>query len=728
MGRMPTLTSETRVEEAPPEAPRRRLRGPRLRRPGAPALLLAALLAALAYAAFANGATALPDETRLHVGLALATPLALAALLFGGGLRARAPAAAWAGLALLAGFAAWTGISLAWSTAPDLTWAALDRAIAYALVATLAVVLGASLPRAPERVALGYVAVAVAVALYALGGKAMPWLELPGVFDLNHTADFSRLRAPLGYWNALALVCVLAVPLALRAAADPERRRVGGLALLLALVPLLATVALSYSRGGIAVLVLSLAVLVALGPGRVRLLAFGAVAAAGALPALVVAFVRDDLTDDGLSIAARTDDGFLFLAALVLGLAATVAAGLWLRRNDERLVLGERGRRRALRAAGAVAAAALVLTAGALALSERGLTGTISHEVESFTSLQEDRQDDPSRLLQTSSGNRWVWWNEAGGAFWDRPLLGHGGGTFPLVHLAYRDNEIQVRQAHSVPLQFLAELGLPGALLALGGLGLLALAAGRRIRAARGRERGYAAALGAACAGWGLHMWVDWDWEIPAATLPLLVFLGVLAATPPQARATAPPEPPGEGDATGGRAALLALGTALACAFAVSALLPALARERTSDALVLAGQGTPGALVEAAASAEEARRLNPLAVEPVFAAATVAERRGRYEEASELLAEAVRRQPANPQSWLRIAAFQLKRDDSPRAVAAAAAVLRLDPEHDFAPFFAFHGDPGARSATATGTPLPERRPTVLNPGAVPPAADTPAAP
>lgn len=692
------------------------------RRPAAAGLLLAALAAAIAYACFADGATSLPDESRLQIAIALAVPPALAALLFGGGLRARAPALGWAGLGLLAALALWTGLSLAWTTAPDLTWAALNRTTAYALFAALALVLGASLPRAPERVALAYVAVAVAVAAYALGGKVAPWLELPLAGDLNHTADFSRLRAPLGYWNALALVCALAVPLALRGAADPVRGGRSRLVLLLALVPLLTTVALSYSRGGLLVLAVAAGALVALGPDRLRLIAFGGVAALGTLPGLAVAFGRDDLTEDGLSIAARTDDGLLLLGALVAGAIATLAAGAYLRRADARLVLTPRGRRVARRGALAATAAALVVALGALAASERGVTGTIAHEVDSFTSVQEDRQDDPARLLQTSSGNRWVWWNEAAGAFWDRPLLGHGGGSFPLVHLAYRDNDLQVRQAHSVPLQWLAELGLVGALLGLGGLALLALAAARRIRAARGGERTYAAALAAACAGWGVHMWIDWDWEIPALTLPLLLFLGTLAARP----ATRDRGEAGAGPSVGARAGLLALGTALACAFAVSALLPALARERTSEALVLAGGGGGDGLVEAAARAEAARRLNPLAVEPLFTAATIAERRGRYREAARLLAEAVRRQPANPQVWQRVAAFHLTLDDAPGARDAAAAVLRLDPENDFAGFYVLFGDLGARSATATGTPLPEAPPPPPEPAAPPPAAPPPA--
>ena len=141
-------------------------------------------------------------------------------------------------------------------------------------------------------------------------------------------------------------------------------------------------------------------------------------------------------------------------------------------------------------------------------------------------------------MLRTNSGNRWVWWEEAVGGFADRPVIGHGAGSFPLTHLLYRDNLLQVRNAHSVPLEFLSETGLIGAVLALGALALLGAAAIRVTRArGPGRERGFAIALLAALLAASVHLWIDWDWEIPGVMAFSLIFLGVLAATPAAARA-----------------------------------------------------------------------------------------------------------------------------------------------------------------------------------------------
>ena len=415
------------------------------------------------WALFSEGATSLQNEAGLQIAICATALVTLAGLLFSPRVRMRAPVPALAGLGLLILFAAWAGWSIAWSVAPDLSWVQLNRWGAYALVVALALVLGASLRRAPQRTAIAYLVLATIVALYALGGKVAPWVEIPGLIDLNHTNAFSRLRAPLGYWNALGLVCVLAAPIAVRVAADPEASRRLRTASVVSLVIVLVTLGLTYSRGGILSLLAALAVLVAIGPDRLRLAAYAAIGIAASVPAYVVAVVRDDLTADAIPVAQRTGDGAMLFGALLVGIVAAVVVGRRLMDRDERLALGPAGRRIVnARTALVAAGAALLLGIGALAISEDGVTGTIEREWEDFTSVKQDPQTDPARVLRANSGNRWVWWREAVGAFADEPLHGWGAGSFPLVHRRYRENDLAVRQPHSVPLQFLAETGRGG--------------------------------------------------------------------------------------------------------------------------------------------------------------------------------------------------------------------------------------------------------------------------
>ena len=665
------------------------------------ALVALGLGAVVAYAAFADGAIALPMEARLQVAVAALALGTLAALLFGRGVRVGAGTLGWAGLVLLVVLTAFSGLSLAWSIAPDGTWAEFNRGLSYVLVAAVALVAGASLARPLERFAEGFLVVAALVALYALAGKAIPGVHL-GPLDFNHTEFFSRLRAPLAYWNALSLFCALAVPVALRVAAD--RRRAG----LIAAVLLVTTIGLTYSRGGVASLVVALAMLLVAGPDRLRTGLAAAAAVIGAAPALAVGFARDDLTRDAVPVAERTGDGLLFLVALVAGIALALAIDHLLVQRADRV--GLIPRRRAAALAGVGVAVAVILAIGGLAASERGFTGTISHGFDSFKTVKFERQNDPARILQTNSGNRWVWWSEATGAWADRPVGGGGAGSFPLLHHRYRHNGLEVLQPHSVPLQFLAELGVIGALLMLAALALLATAGARRVvagvRAERsgipaGREHRYAVALLAGVAAWLVHMWFDWDWDIPGVALPFFAALGLLAARPlgTSGRAFAPARATG---ALGARMVALALGAALIAAVAISAVLPSLARDHTQAATTALARGD---FAEAVRQADIAQRLDRVGVDPLLLESRAAGRRGQFALASRVLTDAVHRQPDNPNVWLGVARLELARGDIPAMRAAARRMLELDPVAPVGTYFFLLNDLGVRSATATGTPL-----------------------
>ena len=139
------------------------------------------------------------------------------------------------------------------------------------------------------------------------------------------------------------------------------------------------------------------------------------------------------------------------------------------------------------------------------------------------------------------------------------------------------------------------------------------------------------AALLCASLAWGIHMWFDWDSDIPGVTLPLLIFLGVLAARPPGAQDAVEAIPPQE-DArapAGPRGAGLLAGALILAALATSAYLPWLADDKAAEATLLSAVESDEALEEAAKRADEAMQLNPLSIEPVAAGIAIAQRRGR---------------------------------------------------------------------------------------------------
>jgi hypothetical protein len=684
--------------------------------------LLVALLAAALYAAFAPGAADTPNEMQLEVAVALLGAVVVGATVAGRGLRWRASRETYVALGCLAGFALWSGVTLAWSVAPDATWLTLNRTITYALVAALAVCAGASAPRAIERIALGWLAIAVVVCLYAFGGKATPGLHVNGLFDLDHADQIARLRAPIGYWNALALVLVLAVPIALRVAVDRQRHQAARIGALMAIFLLLATTAMTYSRGGILALGVAMAVMLALGRDRLRVLAAMALAALAAIPVIAIAFGRESLTDSGAPLRERIADGRSITAMTVVMGAMLVAAAWWLLRAEREGSWTPARTRTVGRGLALLAAFYLFASVGAAAKQPGGLGEQISRSWHQFTDQKQDRVADPVRLASTNSGNRWVWWQEAVGSWSDRPFGGWGSGSFPVVHLQYRENSIAVQQVHSAPLQWLTETGVLGFGLAMGGLGLLGFAGVRRVRAApAGRERELGVALLAASAAWAVHASIDWDWEIPGATLPLLLFLGVLAATPPEAadELRAPElfhDPEREGGATVGRVLGVGVATVAACAIAASAFLPWLAQSKTNDAQDDASveNPSPEVLRAAAAEADVAASLDPLSPEPLFASYAIALQRGRVVEARAILLDAAKRAPNDERVWERLAAVALLVADRDGYRQASLRALSLDPRNPrlrraASRAVAFVAPPGA-SATATGTPLPTAQP------------------
>src|SRR5919197_1169943 len=126
--------------------------------------------------------------------------------------------------------------------------------------------------------------------------------------------------------------------------------------------------------------------------------------------------------------------------------------------------------------------------------------------------------------------NRPHYWHVAWREVTLNPALGSGAGTFERYWLLYRPVGSFARDAHSLYLETLAELGPIGLVLLLAALGLpLLVLRGRRDPMLATAAAGYVAYL--------IHTGVDWDWELPAVTLcGLICGSGLLLwARPPDA-------------------------------------------------------------------------------------------------------------------------------------------------------------------------------------------------
>ncbi|HEY5318081.1 MAG TPA: O-antigen ligase family protein, partial [Solirubrobacteraceae bacterium] len=471
----------------------------------APSALMVALLVLVLYAAFAHGANADPAEARVQIGLSLLAAVAGAAWLWNGTIRVGARSAMLAGLALLAAFAVWSAITLLWSVAPNQTWLELNRDLAYVIVLALSIAAGASHRRPVQTIATGYLLVALVVTVYALGQKVVPGLHISGLFDLNQTATFARLQAPLDYWNALALFIIFAVPIALVIAVDSARPRRMRIASLLAVELMLLVIGLTYSRGALIALVVAVAVSIRFGGAWLKTLVLLAAAALAMVLPLWMALSVHSLSGSGISLGDREVGGAELALVLLLSLLALFAAGQRLLDREAHIALSPERARRLARLLLAGVGVAVVIFLIALAFSSRGLTGSIAHAWDSFTTAHTTANVDVPNI-SVSSGNRWVWWQEAIGAWSDRPFGGWGAGSFAVLDPLYRINgHLSVQDAHSVPLQWLAETGLLGGVLAIGGYALLLGGGLEATRRATGIERAFAAALLAAGVAYAIH-------------------------------------------------------------------------------------------------------------------------------------------------------------------------------------------------------------------------------
>ena len=650
-----------------------------------PLLLGAALLATILYAAFGHGAVTRTTDTRVELVVAGLSVVAALGWLWFGTLTLRAPRTTVVGVGLLGAYACWSGLSVLWSVAPDQSWIEVNRVATYVLVVGLGIAVGSSHRRGLEIVAKGFVLAALAVTVYALGQKILPGLYPASVFDVSQGGALPRLQEPLGYWNALALFMALAAPAALALTVDATRTVAARLASACALALILITVPLTYSRGGLLALAVALAVGIGLSRERLRSVLWLVAIVLAAVPAALVGLLVHELTTANVPLGSREWAGGVLAAATLAGLGGLVLIGRRLTVMDPRIRLSDALAVALRRLAWAGPATLVVAALLALAVSSRGFTGTISHLWHGFASTHNASNYDPQRLLSAASENRWVWWKEAADAFSARPWQGWGAGSFPVVHLLYRRDTLPVQQPHNVPLQFLAETGVIGAVLGVGAFLLLAAGAIKMVRARpAGSDRLFAAALLGGAVGYGIHCLIDWDWNIPALSLPAFLFLGVVAGRPWMGSGRPGKRPDARWREGAGRRGLALAGlTACLCVFALSVELPQLAADKASAALVAASSASPATVRGAQAEAALASQLDPLSDSGLEAEAAVAQHDSQSARARAYLTQAVRRDPSDPQAWQLLAQVDYGLGD-PRWIVAVQRAVDLDPKGHYA--------------------------------------------
>ncbi len=676
-----------------------------------PTLLIAAIFCFITF--YAKGGLKLESVTATEMALTLGAGLVVAAAVILAPPGARTYGLWPAGLLLV--FTALTALSIVWSVQPDLSWQNAGRLLAYSGVFGTGVALARVAPRRWPAVLGGLTLAAAIVCGYALLTKVFPGSLAP-------SDTYARLNEPYGYWNAVGLTAAMGVICAMWLGA----RRSGHALLRACAYPamglMLATLVLAYSRGALAALAIGLLLWFCVVPRRLRGAAVLVVGGLGAGALVAWDFSRHALSSEGVALSERTTAGHQLGALAVAMLVLLAIAGIAIGFLTGRRAPSARARRQAGRALLALVALAVIAFVGALAHSRRGLTGTISHAFDALTNPNaKTPPNTPGRLTAVASV-RARYWKEALQVFKAHPALGAGAEGYATAHLRYETGTLEVHHAHGFIVQTLADLGLVGLLLALVLLIAWMAAAGRpthpfnrrwtswrawlRIRSGerpgwrRLRERELTrytseriGMLSMLClvVVFGAHSLIDWTWYVPGDACVALLCAGWLAGRGPLSAPTGERPPPGDvahersagsgpRPGSGARPGYLRLGVAgaaivLALLAAWSQWQPQRSEEARQEALSLLAGDPVGATV----AAERAVSRDPLSVEALFTLASTEQVAGQPALAQATLERAVRLQPSNWETWLRLGRYDVSSD--PRAaVKDLQAAIYLNPE------------------------------------------------
>jgi len=594
-----------------------------------------------------------------EVGIALWW-IVLAGVLVGALPRRRPGRLAWAALGLFAAFVAWTALGLTWTESADKTAADLARSAAYLGAFALAIFARGS-QGARRMVAAVGCAIAF-VSIIALLSRLHPtWLP-----DAEQTGRLlegtrSRLSYPLNYWNGLAALVAVGLPLMLHLANGAKSIALRALAA--ATLPAMALVTfLTLSRGGTVAAVFGLGVYLCLTGDRLPKLLTLLTAGGGAGVLMVAITQRPALEQALLTSSARSQgDEVLAMVLVVCAGVGLVQAGISLAFTERRpaWTVVQPRQARTLVVGASIAA---LLAFAALDGPDRA-----SNAWSEFKLPHGSPEENSARLGTITGNGRYQYWQSAAEENSSNPLNGTGAATFEYWWARNGSLSGFVQDAHSLFMQTLGEQGVVGlALLATALLVVLVGGLWRILQASR-RHRSQLAAALAGCAAFCAAAAVDWTWQLPAvAVTPFLLGAVLVTAGDGSRRAAAPGLPlPARG----------------AVALASVAAIVAISVPLSSTVLVRESQAAAqrGDLATALRDARSARSVQPGAAGPRIQEALVLERLGQLAAATDAARGATQREATNWENWLILSRIESRRGRADAALSAFRRARSLNP-------------------------------------------------
>lgn len=625
---------------------------PRSRR-GTPAIAIAMLLAALYGVSPVVGDAYYDFATWAPLALITVTVL-LATLLVRAPRLDRVTVLTLAGLA---GLAVWAAVSAIWAESQENAFREAGQLGLYA--ATLG--LGATLFDRPRHGQVGLMTLWAALSI-PIGYCTIRLLAgTGGSLFVDH-----RLGNPVGYVNGEAGALMIGFWCFAAVAEQARNRVLAGLSAALAVVSVDLLV-MTQARAIVPALLVSVLVVLALLPGRVRRLVLLCVVFAAAIAALPVTL--DVFKTHGASLHAAPAKDVMQKAAIVALLGGLLAGAVWVA-----LAAFAKRRQPSRRArttlAAAIVAVLVIGTVGGIA-SVNDPLGKVRQQYDNFKSLRNDMT--VTNRFVSGGGYRYDLWRISLLEFKRRPLLGIGAGNYPTAFNLERRSPQFIRQPHSLPLQTLAELGIPGFALLLLFVGGAVAAA---VRARHSPHRAMVVAGVGMFTAWLVHTSIDWLHLLPGITGMALIGICLLIA------ARAPAE--GNAELSGRRARPVLIAVLLLCALLAAGVGRLFVAERYRISAARTVEADPRRAVELA---DKSISIDGDLLEAYYTRAAAMARLGDYPAARGALLQAAAREPRNYVPYVLLGDLATRRGDRAAARRAYAQANRLDP------FDVAHGAP-----------------------------------
>ena len=303
----------------------------------------------------------------------------------------------------------------------------------------------------------------------------------------------------------------------------------------------------------------------------------------------------------------------------------------------------------------ATGVAALLVFVGALAA---GAPAELSDRFQEFK--QPTNPGGSAARFESASGNgRWQYWGSAVDANATAPLIGIGPGTYEFWWAREGPLPGSIRDAHSLFVETLGELGVIGLALIAAAIGSVLIVGARRSLKAGAERRAMLAAATAGAAAFTVAAATDWVWEV--AVLPvafLLLAAAILGPEPENVRAR-------QAGVRGRRWSALSIVLAIAAVVAIGIPMLASTKIEQSQESVRAGD-----LDQALESARDAHGLQPYAATPNLQEAQVLELRDELAQAAAAARRATEAEATNWKTWLILSRIQAKREHTSSSIRA----------------------------------------------------------